>query len=165
MPVGSSGRIASRGLNASGTVAGTRERVGGARCAAAAVSDFVVIHHKVDTLAHTWHKRGTPLAEAGSHCCSVRFAPRLDSAVVESVRRMDVDRHSVADIWREAADIANSRGAIRPSYHSILNIVLEERRRRAERREAVTQAIDQRRAYRGVDYGALARRLAETRRQ
>ena len=94
----------------------------------------------------------------------MRFAPRLDPAVVESVRRMDVDRRSIADMWREAADIANSRGAIRPSYHSILRVVLEERRRRADRREAVTQAIDELWAYRGVDYGALARRLTETRR-
>ena len=77
---------------------------------------------------------------------------------------MDVDRRSIADMWREAGTLANSHGAIRPSYHSILKIVLEERRRRALRREAVTKAVDQLWAYRGVDYGALARRLAETRR-
>ena len=78
---------------------------------------------------------------------------------------MDVDRRSIADVWREAGDIANELGNIRPCYHSILRIVLEERRRRADRRAAVAQAIDELWAYRGIDYGALARRLAETRRQ
>jgi hypothetical protein len=77
---------------------------------------------------------------------------------------MDVDRRSIADMWREAGDLANGHGAIRPSYHSILKLVLEERRRRALRREALTQAVGELWAYRGIDYAALARRLAETRR-
>lgn len=124
------------------------------------MTDFVVIHHKVENLAHTWHTSLRTVSDRWR----VRFAPRLDAAVVDSVRRADVDRRSIADMWREAGDLANSRGAIRPSYHSILKIVLEERRRRADRRQAVTQAIDELWAYRGIDYGALARRLAETRR-
>ena len=65
------------------------------------------------------------------------YAPRrtvLDPILVESVRRMDVERLSVADVWRQAGALAVSLGLIRPSYHSVLKIVLTERRRRAERR-------------------------------
>ncbi len=94
----------------------------------------------------------------------MRFSPRLDPVVVEAVRRMDVDHRSVADMWREAGGIAVRFGLVRPGYHSILGLVLEERRRRSECREAVLQAMDEVWSYTGVDYETLARRIVETRR-
>ena len=55
-------------------------------------------------------------------------------------------------------------GLARPGYHSILRLVLEERRRRAERREAILQAVDELWSCTGTDYEPLVRRLVETRR-
>jgi hypothetical protein len=94
----------------------------------------------------------------------MRFSPRLDPAVVEAVRRMDVEHRSVADMWREAGGMAVRLGLARPGYHSILGLVLEERRRRAERREAILQAVDELWSYTGTDYETLVRRLVDTRR-
>jgi hypothetical protein len=84
--------------------------------------------------------------------------------VVEAVRRMDVERLSIADVWREAGRLSVRLGTARPGYHSVLRLVLEERGRRAERREAISQALDELWFYTGTDYETLVRRLVETRR-
>jgi hypothetical protein len=77
---------------------------------------------------------------------------------------MDVERLSIAEVWREAGSLSVRLGVSRPGYHSILRLVLEERGRRAERREAILQAVDELWSYTGTDYETLVRRLVETRR-
>jgi hypothetical protein len=47
----------------------------------------------------------------------------------------------------------------------VLSIVLEERERRAARREAIAGAVDELWSYTGTDYETFARRLAGTRRR
>lgn len=93
----------------------------------------------------------------------MRFSPRLDAVLVEIVRRADVERMSIAEVWRQASDAAERLGMCRPGYHSILAIVVEERRRREQRRKALADAAGELWAYTGVDYATLARRLSETR--
>lgn len=78
---------------------------------------------------------------------------------------MDVERMSIADVWREAAEVAERLGLYRPGYHTVLAIVLLERRRRADRRAALAEAAGEAWAWKGTDYAKLARRLSETRRQ
>jgi hypothetical protein len=94
----------------------------------------------------------------------VDFSPRVDPRLVAAVRMMDVERMSVAEIWRSTGLAASRLGLCRPGYHSVLRIALDERQRRAARREAIVQALDELWAYTGTDYEALVRRLAETRR-
>jgi hypothetical protein len=94
----------------------------------------------------------------------MKFAPRLDRRLVERVQHADVERLSIADVWRLAGVEAGRLGLSRPGYHSILRLVLAERERRAARREAIVEALDELWAYTGTDVAKLARRLAETRR-
>ena len=91
----------------------------------------------------------------------MRFSPRLDAVLVETVRRADVERMSIAEVWRQASEAAERLGLCRPGYHSILAIVIDERRRREQRREALADAAGELWAYKGVDYATLARRLAD----
>jgi|GEM_PF-7057386 len=95
----------------------------------------------------------------------VRFSPRLDPVVVKAVLRMDVEEMSIADVWRAAGSRAVETGSARPGYHSILRIVLDERRRRVERRNAIAEAIDEAWSTTGTDYEKLVVRLASTRRR
>lgn len=85
--------------------------------------------------------------------------------LVAAVRRMDVDRLSIADVWRQAGRLAIQLGVTRPGYHSVLRIVLEEQERRAECRKAIAEAVDELWAYKGTNYSKLARRLSDTRRR
>ena len=93
----------------------------------------------------------------------MRFSPRLDPIVVWAVRRMDVEGMSIADIWRAAGSRAVASGLARPGYHSILRLVLDERRRRIERRNAIADAVDEAWTPTGIDYEKLLARLAATR--
>jgi hypothetical protein len=77
---------------------------------------------------------------------------------------MDVDRLSIAAVWRQAGLVAVEHGLPRPGYHSIRRLVHDERLRRAERREAIADAVDELWSFTGTDYEKLARRLAQTRR-
>lgn len=94
----------------------------------------------------------------------MQFAPRLDPSVVDAVHRMPVDSMSIADAWRRAGALAVELGLCRPSYHAVLHLVVDERKRRAERREDAREAVDDLWAYTGIDYARVARRMAETRR-
>ena len=78
---------------------------------------------------------------------------------------MDVEGMSIADVWRAAGSLAVEAGLDRPGYHSILHIVLDERRRRVERRDAIVAAIDEAWSTTGTDYEKLVVRLAATRRR
>lgn len=77
---------------------------------------------------------------------------------------MDVERLSAADVWRQVSGVAGGLGLFRPGYHSVLALVLDERRRRADLRDALEAAFVELWAYKGTDYAKLARRLSETRR-
>jgi hypothetical protein len=77
---------------------------------------------------------------------------------------MDVERLSVADVWRHAGSVAVGLGLARPGYHSVRKLVQVERARRIERREAIVGAVDEMWSFRATDYDKLAARLAETRR-
>ena len=95
----------------------------------------------------------------------MRFSSRLDPSLVAAVQRMDVERLSVADVWRQAGLLAVECGLPRPGYHSIRRLVHEERHRRVERRDAIAQALDEAWSFTGANSGTLLRRLDETRRQ
>lgn len=84
--------------------------------------------------------------------------------LVRAVRRMDVEDLSIAEVWRRTGRVASGLGLYRPGYHAVLAIVLDERRRREARRDALATGADELWAYKGVDYGTLVQRLAETRR-
>jgi hypothetical protein len=94
----------------------------------------------------------------------VRFSARLDTRLVDVVRTADVERSSIADIWRVAGETADRLGLCRPGYHSVLRLVRDERERRAARRAAIVEAIDELWSHTGTDYETLVRRLAKTRR-
>ena len=94
----------------------------------------------------------------------MQFSPRLDARLIEVVRTAEVERMSVAETWRLVGETAERLSLCRPGYHSVLRLVLEERDRRAARRAAITDAVSEVWSYTGIDYQALARRLAETRR-
>ena len=70
---------------------------------------------------------------------------------------------SIADTWRLVGDTAEGLALCRPGYHSVRRLVLRERERRAERRAAIADAVDELWSYTGTDYEALVRRLVETR--
>ena len=76
---------------------------------------------------------------------------------------MDVEHLSIAEAWRAAGDVAVKLGVPRPGYHSVLRIVLDERDRRACRREAIVEALDEAWSLTGTDYEKLVTRLARTR--
>jgi hypothetical protein len=94
----------------------------------------------------------------------VRFSPRLDSRLIDAIRTADVERMAIADVWRDVGVTAERLGLCRPGYHAVLRLVLEERRRRAARREAILDAADELWSHTGTDYEKLARRLDDTRR-
>jgi hypothetical protein len=77
---------------------------------------------------------------------------------------MDVEGMSIADIWRAAGSRAVASGLARPGYHSILRLVLDERRRRIERRNAIADAVDEAWTPTGIDYEAAraSRRVPST---
>ena len=85
--------------------------------------------------------------------------------LVRAVRRMDVedlfDRRGVAE---DGPRSQAGSGSTVPSYQRVLAIVLDERGRREARRDALATGADELWAYKGVDYGTLVQRLAETRR-
>jgi hypothetical protein len=95
----------------------------------------------------------------------VKFSPLLHDRLVHVVRRADVERMSIADVWRLAGAEAGRLGLCRPGYHSILALVLEEREHRTARREAVLDAVDELWAYTGPDISGLIERLGDTRRR
>ena len=92
------------------------------------------------------------------------FSPRLDRRLVEAVLTADVEAMSIADTWRLVGETAERLGLCRPGYHSVRWLVVRERERRAERRAAIADAIDELWSYTGTDYETLARRFAQTRR-
>ncbi len=93
------------------------------------------------------------------------FSPRLDRRLVEAVLEADVERLSIADTWRLVGERAERLALCRPGYHSVRQLVVQERERRAERRAAIVDALEELWSYTGTDYATLARRLAETRRR
>ncbi len=93
------------------------------------------------------------------------FSPRLDRRLVEAVLEADVERLSIAEIWRLVGERAEGLALCRPGYHSVRQLVVHERERRAERRAAIVDALEELWSYTGTDYETLARRLAETRRR
>jgi hypothetical protein len=93
------------------------------------------------------------------------FSPRLDRRLADAVCRADVERASVADVWRSVGETAGRLGLCRPGYHSVRRLVLEERERRAARREAIADAVGELWSYTGTDYEALATRLARSARR
>lgn len=92
------------------------------------------------------------------------FSPRLDRRLVEVVFEADVERLSIAETWRLVGERAERLALCRPGYHSVRQLVLRERERRAERRDAIVDAVEELWSYTGTDYETLARRLAATRR-
>lgn len=90
------------------------------------------------------------------------FSPRLDRRLVEAVLEADVERLSIAEIWRLVGERAEGLTLCRPGYHSVRQLVVQERGRRAERRAAIVDAVDELWSYTGTDYETLARRLADT---
>jgi hypothetical protein len=120
----------------------------------------VVNQHKVTESAHPGHGIGTGWVR----CSNRALVSSSASVLVDAVRRMDVDALSIAEIWRQAGATAGHLGVSRPGYHSVLAVVLEERRRHADRREAIAEAVGEVWAFKGTDYGKLTRRLAQTRR-
>ena len=94
----------------------------------------------------------------------MKFSPRLDHRLVETVQAMDVERLSIAAVWRLAGATAAELGLCRPGYHSVLRITLEERERRAARREAISDAVSELWSYTGTDYETVVRRLVSARR-
>ena len=92
------------------------------------------------------------------------FSPRLDPRLLQVVLTADVERMSIADIWRLVGETAERLALCRPGYHSVRQLVIRERKRRAGRRAAISDAIEELWSYTGTDYETLARRLAETRR-
>jgi hypothetical protein len=95
----------------------------------------------------------------------MEFAPRLDRRLVEAVQHADVERLSIADVWRLVGVEAGRLGLCRPGYHAILRLVLVERERRAARREAIAEAVDELWALTGTDVPKLVRGLDATRRR
>lgn len=92
-------------------------------------------------------------------------SPGLDRRLVHVVLRADVERMSIADTWRLVGETAERLSLCRPGYHSVRRLVLRERERRAARRAAIADAVDELWSHTGTDYETLARRLAETRRR
>ena len=82
-----------------------------------------------------------------------------------AVRHADVERVSIADVWRSVGCTAQQLGLCRPGYHAIRALVLMERERRAARREALADALAELWSYTGTDYEKLATRLARTARR
>ena len=90
------------------------------------------------------------------------FSPRIDDRLAQAARRAHVEQDSIADIWRSVGRTAEQLGLCRPGYHSIRGLVVRERQRRAERREAIVDAIWELWSYTGTDYEKLVTRLAGT---
>jgi hypothetical protein len=99
------------------------------------------------------------------HALAVEFAPRVDHRLVEVVQHADVERSSIADVWRLVGAEAEHLGVSRPGYHSILRLVLAERERRAARREAIAEAVGELWAFTGTDVEKLVGRLRTTQRR
>ena len=78
---------------------------------------------------------------------------------------MDVERLPIAAVWRLTGATADELGICRPGYHSVLRMALEERERRAARREAISDAVNELWSYTGTDYETLVRKLEDARRQ
>ena len=92
------------------------------------------------------------------------FSPRLDRRLGEVVSKADVERLTIAETWRLVGGRAERLALCRPGYHSVRQLVMRERERRAEQRAAIVDAVEELWSYTGTDYEALARRLADTRR-
>jgi hypothetical protein len=92
----------------------------------------------------------------------VDFSPRIDRRLVEVACRSDVDRLTIAAVWRSVGCAADQLELCRPGYHSVRTLVLDERERRAARREAIAEALAELWSYTGTDYETLVRRLART---
>jgi hypothetical protein len=95
----------------------------------------------------------------------VRFAPRVHELLVDHARRADVDRLSVADVWRSVRDEAWLLGLTPPSYHAVLPLVRDERARRAARRQLAMDAVDELWRYPAPDVVDLALRASALRRE
>jgi hypothetical protein len=95
----------------------------------------------------------------------VDFSPRIDRRLVAAVLEADVERLEIAAVWRSVGRTADRLGLCRPGYHSVRTLVLQERERRAARREAIADAVAELWAYTGIDYEELVTRLAQTSRR
>jgi hypothetical protein len=94
----------------------------------------------------------------------VRFATRIEGRLKDMIVRADVERMSIAAIARLAGAEAERLGMTRPSYDAVRRLVLTERRRRQDRRDALKTAADEIFAYTGVDYLKLTDAMLATRR-
>ena len=88
----------------------------------------------------------------------------MHERLVEHVLRADVERRSIAEIWRSTRVEAGRLGLSPPGYHSVLHLVRAERQRRAARRDFLLDLLGEAWAYPGPDVLDLARRAAATRR-
>lgn len=95
----------------------------------------------------------------------MEFSPRVDRRLVAAVWGADVERLSIADVWRFVGASADRLELCRPSYHAVRLLVIDERERRADRRAAIADAVEELWSFTGTDYEALATRLARTRRR
>jgi hypothetical protein len=68
-------------------------------------------------------------------------SPRLDSRLRAAAAALDDADHPVAETWRKVGELAVGLGLPRPGYDTIRLVVRSERRRRAERREALEPVL------------------------
>jgi hypothetical protein len=114
-----------------------------------------------------WSKRrrvDTPTPPTNSNHEDVRFATTIEPLLLDTIVRFDVEMLSIAGVNRLAGLEADRLGMTRPSYDAVRRIVIAERCRRRERREALLTAADELWAYRGVDYSKLTDAMLATRR-
>ena len=73
----------------------------------------------------------------------MRFSPRLHPYLIEQIWAIDDGRRAVAEIWRAVTREAEKAGLAAPGYHSVRNVVIVERQRRAARTEALLIAVSE----------------------
>ena len=114
-----------------------------------------------------WKKRckaGTPRPGHRGDDGVVQFATRIEGRLKQAIVRADVERMSIAAVSRLAGVEAERLGVTRPSYDAVRRLVLVERARRQDRRDALRTAADEVFAYTGVDYLKLTGAMLATRR-
>jgi hypothetical protein len=94
----------------------------------------------------------------------VQFSPRVHERLVEHVAHADVDRLSIAEVWRSTRAHAWRCGLAPPGYHTVRVLVQAERERRAALRSVVVDAIDELWAYPGPGVTRLVDQARATRR-
>jgi hypothetical protein len=84
--------------------------------------------------------------------------------VLDAIARLDDERQPIAETCRRVGDFANRNGLPRPSYVHLSRLVVADRERRRERREAIADAVFETLRYGGTDVHRLAERLRDTKR-